>query len=162
RSLRRCLMRSSCESASFIATSNRRSSRSTSSGAMCCLGVLTRLRSTRYTRPMAIPGEAAIPNNLVIDPTSAKLVSLLLPELPPPQFAQRLQRHRRVRSERPDVNRRPLGGDQHENAHDAFAVDGLPVLLDLNLAAILVRSLHELGGRARVHAERVRDLERLL
>src|SRR5262249_37656139 len=99
---------------------------------MCCFGVLTLRRSIRYTRPIAMPGDAGMPNRIVEPPTSATLSSIL-PELVAHQLRQRFQRGCGIFPDGRDLDEGPFGGDEHQDAHDALAIDGLTVLLDLHL-----------------------------
>src|SRR4051794_31829813 len=113
--------------------------------------------------PIANPGDAPTPRNRVGNPAlpcppaapPSTLIetsrALVLPELVPDQRRQRLHRLFGIRSGAAHLDPRALGGDEHEHAHDALAIDALTVLLDGDGALILVGGLHELGRGTRVH-----------
>src|SRR5690606_26436630 len=88
--------------------------------------------------------------------------SPLLPEARGDQRADGVDGGRGVLALRVDGHARALRAAEEEHAHDALRVRALPVLLELDLADVARRELHELGRRARVEAELVDDLERAL
>src|SRR5512143_2943540 len=120
-----------------MATSRRAISTSMASGAMCIFGVLTRRRSSRCARPIAIPGLAPIP----VSCWTPSATPLLLAELAGDELRQGRHGLLGVVAAGPHADDAPLGGDQHEDAHDALAVDGLAVLLHVDVGTVAVGHL---------------------
>src|SRR4051794_17192573 len=112
---------------------------------------------------MAMPGAAPTPvrRSIRLAPPSARAFpSRIDPfaETGADELDQRRQRRLRVVSLADEAHGHTVGSDQRQQPHDALAVRLGVVLHHLHFAAILVRELHELHGRARVHTKAVANL----
>src|SRR5437773_2503956 len=107
-----------------------------------------------WTGPTPMPGEAAIPWNLMRSPRSRLAAELAV--------HQRLQRRQRLAlvlalGAHPDAG--ALLGRQHHHAHDALAVHLEVVAAHQHLRPEAGRGLHEQGAGARVQSQLVADDE---
>src|SRR6266540_1282795 len=137
---------------------SRWSSASASSGASRRFGVRTRRRSTGQHRPMAMPGEAAIPTRMEV-PAGVMSPRSRLPEPALDELRERPHGDLGVLAVGGHEDRRSLGRREGEDAHDALSVHLHPVLLDVDLGSEAVRDLDELRGGPGVQPERVHDEE---
>src|SRR5262245_14504996 len=135
------------------AARKRSTSKSTWSGATGVSRTTNSSRCRKRIGPMPIPGEAAMPENLIAVTSSSGLSELVVHELD--QHGERILF---VRTHRLHVNGRAvLGGDHHH--HDALSVHFQLVAAHEHLGLELRGRLHEQRTGPRVEAELIADHE---